>query len=116
MWVSKGGGATLDAQVWTTIGKAAGLGGISVAALLLLFRDLIRRKFFPLLRATDAYRLLRLMTICATVTAIFGIIAWVVGPSIAPPRPAQINQTISGPGSAAVSNVGGDVNIQINQK
>src|ERR1700687_3616339 len=66
----------MDAKVLEVAGKLAGLAGLSVAAILLLFRDIVRRNIFPRLSAQDAYRLIRLLAILAFIVAMSGITTW----------------------------------------
>ena len=61
----------------TTVGQIAGFGGLALGVFLLLFRDIIRKQIFPQLTKKDAYRLLRLISICVFLIAALGIGAWV---------------------------------------
>ena len=68
----------MDASLVGTLGQIAGIGGISLGVILILFRDIIRKNIFP--KFTDevlAYRLLRLVAVLARSAAIVGIGAWV---------------------------------------
>lgn len=106
----------LDVQALSTIGQVAGVGGIAVTALLLIFRDIIRKSIFPRLRTADAYRLLRLITLCTTLVAIGGIAAWTLGPHLAAARPGTVVQKTEGPTSPAIANTKGNVEVRIEQK
>lgn len=57
-------------------GQVAGLAGLSLGVLLILFRDIIRKKIFPDLTKEHAYRLLRLIVILVWSIAVLGIGAW----------------------------------------
>ena len=46
-----------------SVGAVAGIGGLALGVFLLLFREFIRRTFFPRLEKQDAYRLLRLFLV-----------------------------------------------------
>ena len=46
----------IEAEVLETVGKIAGIGGLALGVMLLLFRDLIRKSIFPTLKKDDAYR------------------------------------------------------------
>jgi hypothetical protein len=63
------------AETWA---KIAGIGGISLFVLLVIFRDVIRKNIFPQLNAAQAYRVIRLVIICTFVVAISGLGAWVL--------------------------------------
>ena len=60
----------IEAEVLETVGKIAGIGGLALGVMLLLFRDLIRKSIFPTLKKDDAYRLLRLITVLVWSVAI----------------------------------------------
>lgn len=59
------------------LGKIAGLGGIAFGALVLIFRDVIRRNIFPKLRQEHAYRLISLIVTLTFAIAGIGIGAYV---------------------------------------
>jgi hypothetical protein len=68
----------MDSAILKTFGEIAGIGGLSLGVVLLLFRDIIGKKIFPELPPASAYRLLRLMVVFVFVIGIAGIAAWVV--------------------------------------
>jgi Protein of unknown function (DUF4019) len=57
--------------------QVAGIGGIALGVLLLLFRDVIRKNMFPMLGQTQAYRLIKLILILTFTIAALGLGAWV---------------------------------------
>jgi outer membrane protein OmpA-like peptidoglycan-associated protein len=59
------------------LGRVAGLGGIAVGVLLLIFRDVVRKNVFPKFTKAQAYRTLNLIVILTFVTAALGLGAWV---------------------------------------
>jgi hypothetical protein len=67
----------VEAEILKTVGQIAGIGGLALGVLLIVFRDIIRKNIFPRLPAAEAYRLLRLITVAVWTVAIVGIIAWV---------------------------------------
>jgi hypothetical protein len=67
----------MDADVLKTVGQVAGIGGLALGVLLIVFRDIIRKNIFPQLPPEEAYRLLRLITLAVWSVAIVGIGAWV---------------------------------------
>ena len=69
----------METELLKTLGQIAGIGGISLGVFLLLFRDLIRKKIFPILTKDQAFRLLRLIAILVWSIAIAGIGAWIWG-------------------------------------
>jgi hypothetical protein len=67
----------MERDILETAGQIAGLGGLALGVLLLVFRQIIAKAIFPTLTKGHAYRLLRLMTVLVFVVAIVGIGAWV---------------------------------------
>lgn len=63
--------------VLQSVGKIAGIGGIGLGVLLLIFRDVVRKKIFPNLTQQQAYRLISLIVILTFAIAALGIAAWV---------------------------------------
>ena len=64
-------------EILRTVGQIAGIGGLALGVLLIVFRDIIRKKIFPKLPPAEAYRLLRLITMAVWSVTIVGIVAWV---------------------------------------
>src|SRR5215472_7960789 len=57
-------------------GKVAGLAGICVAAVLLFFREVIRRNILPRLSQKNAFSLIRLLSILMFSISVSGIASW----------------------------------------
>lgn len=64
--------------MFQTLAGAAGLAGISIGFVLLIFRDIIKKNVFPKLSAEHAYGILRLIIQLTFAVGILGIGAWVV--------------------------------------
>jgi hypothetical protein len=67
----------MDAKLLEIVGQTAGIGGVALGVLLIVFRDIIRKNNFPKLPPEQAYRLLRLITGAMWSVAVIGIMAWV---------------------------------------
>jgi hypothetical protein len=67
----------MDAQILRILGGIAGLAGLAVGMILLLYREIVRKNIFPRLTQADAYRLLRTVTVLSWSVAMFGILCWV---------------------------------------
>lgn len=67
----------MDTALFETLGQIAGIGGIALGVLLLLFRDVIRRNIFPNLTRDQAYKIIRLVLVLTFLIALAGIGAWV---------------------------------------
>lgn len=66
----------MEISLLKTVGQVAGLGGLSIGLLILIFRPIISQRFLPQLDRKRAYRLLLLIIIFTWVTALAGIAAW----------------------------------------
>ena len=65
-------------------GQIAGIGGIAFGVVLVLYRDIIRKKIFSRLGDVYSYRLLRLITILVWSLAVVGLAAWFWSPKSGP--------------------------------
>jgi hypothetical protein len=66
----------MEAGFLKTAGQIAGIGGLAIGTLLILFRDVIRKNVFPTLSKNHAYSLLRLILILTWSVAVLGVVAW----------------------------------------
>jgi hypothetical protein len=66
----------VDTRILQVVGEIAGIGGLALGVLLIVFRDIIRKNVFPTLSKAHAYSLLRLIAILAWSVAILGLLAW----------------------------------------
>ena len=64
-------------QLLTKLGQVAGIGGVSLGVLLIIFRDVIRRNIFPRLGQDQAYRIIALVIVLTFSIAALGLGAWV---------------------------------------
>jgi tetratricopeptide (TPR) repeat protein len=67
----------MDMELLKIVGQVAGIGGIALGVLLLVFRDVVRKKIFPMLTKEQAYKLLRSALLLTCLIALAGIGAWV---------------------------------------
>jgi hypothetical protein len=95
------------------MGQIAGVAGISLGVVFLLFREALQKSFLHKLRPTDAYRLAKLVVVLAWSIGIVGIGAWMWAPA-PPPKPGE-SQTITTHGSSSpvVQGVGGNVDLKV---
>ena len=66
----------MDADLLRNAGMVAGIGGIALAVLMTVFREVIRKNIFPRLDPQAGYRLLRLVLFMTWSVAIIGVGAW----------------------------------------
>jgi HEAT repeat protein len=67
----------MDLNLLKTLGQICGIGGISIGMVIVIFRDVIRKKIFPRLSSQQGFSLLRLILILVWSIALAGIGAWV---------------------------------------
>ncbi len=67
----------MSLELFRIAGQIAGIGGLAIGTFLILFREIIRKKIFPNLARTQAYKLLRLMVILIWSLGLAGIASWV---------------------------------------
>ena len=68
----------MDAEVLRTVGQVAGIGGIALAVVMTIFREVIRKSIFPKLDPDSGYRLLRLILVLTWSVAVAGVGAWLM--------------------------------------
>lgn len=59
------------------LGKVAGIAGIAVGALVLIFSGIIQKNIFPNLSKEHGFRIIRMIIVAASVIAVIGIVAWI---------------------------------------
>jgi len=59
------------------LGKVAGIAGIAVGALVLIFSGIIQKNIFPNLSKEHGFRVIRMIIIAASAIAVIGIAAWI---------------------------------------
>jgi hypothetical protein len=102
--------ALMDAYLLKSLGQILGVGGLALGIFFLLFREMIRKSIFPMLKRDDAYRLLRLISALIWSVAVIGVAAWFWGDRAAAAR----SVTTSGSQSPVVQDTKGDVRIDFN--
>src|ERR1041385_2667393 len=97
----------MDYQFFKVAGAIAGIGGLALAAVVYIFREVIRKEIFPQLTKEQAYTLLNRIVVLVFVIGVLGLGAYLVvnwqnrmnqndnrGPTAATPTPA--NAELSG--------------------
>lgn len=101
----------MDENLLKVVAQVAGIGGVAIGALLLVFRDIIRKQIFPTLDRQRSYQLLLLISVLTWTVALAGIGAWIwveSGPGDMDPPRREMNADIH----AEQSVVGvGDINV-----
>ena len=94
-----------------TLGKIAGIAGIALGVMLLVFRDMAA-KLARKVRPRDAPQLLRLLVIATWTTGVIGVGVWALGSGDAC---TPGNLQTAGSGSPIVACADGGVSVNINQ-
>jgi hypothetical protein len=66
----------METSIIRIVAQVAGIGGISMGILLILFREIIRKKIFPNLTKNQGYQLLKLIIFLVWGIAVLGLVAW----------------------------------------
>src|SRR5215510_2894526 len=66
----------MTSETLKILGQIAGIGGIALGVLLIIFRDFLKKNIFAKLTKEQSFRLLRLLLILVWSVAIVGIVAW----------------------------------------
>jgi hypothetical protein len=66
----------MDIKIFEVFGKVAGIGGLSLAVLLYLFRQIIQKTTFSKVKSEHAFRIIQMLIICTSAVAILGIGAY----------------------------------------
>ena len=107
----------MDIDLLQTVGQIAGIGGLGIGVLLLVFRQIIAKSIFPTLKKDHAYGLLRLISILVFTVAIAGIgaLVWIEtsGGRQTADGARDTHIETHGSGSPIVTGTGGDVTVTI---
>ena len=102
-----------DADLLTSLGEIAGIGGIALGVALYLLRDVIANALK--VKSPEGHRTLRLCAGLAFAIGVVGIAGWVISEVSQGGRDAsaQSGASTSGPQSPIVQDTKGEVNIPI---
>jgi hypothetical protein len=67
----------VDASILETLGQVAGVGGVSLGVIALVFRDVIRKNIFPNLTKVQAYKVIQQIVWLTFLIAAIGLASWV---------------------------------------
>lgn len=66
----------MDYEIFKTVGAAAGVGGIGIGAVILIFRRILSLKIFPQLTKEQSFKLLNRMVVLSFCIGVLGILAY----------------------------------------
>ena len=67
----------MDFDLLEKLGKIAGIAGISIGAIVIIFSSIIQKKIFPNLTKEQGYRIIKMIIVTASILAVIGIAAWI---------------------------------------
>ncbi len=67
----------MESDILEIAAKVAGIGGLSLGVLLLIFRDIIRKNIFSTLTKQQSYKIILIIIVLVWSVAIVGIFAWI---------------------------------------
>jgi len=81
----------MEARILATVGKVAGLGGLALGVLFLIFRDILAQHFMPLigLNQPQAFAMIMAMMVLTFGIAGVGVIGWLLSSRVLPTQ--QVN-------------------------
>ncbi|HWN09109.1 MAG TPA: carboxypeptidase-like regulatory domain-containing protein [Pyrinomonadaceae bacterium] len=68
----------MDHELFKIAGAVAGIGGLALAAVVYIFREVIRKEIFPQLTKEQAYKLLNRIIVLVFLIGVLGIAAYLV--------------------------------------
>jgi hypothetical protein len=67
----------MNQEIIKVIALVAGIGGVAIGGMVIIFRDVIRKNIFPTLTRQHAFEIIRLIVVLSFVMALVGIGAWI---------------------------------------
>lgn len=82
----------MEGKLLTSLGKIAGLGGIALGVLLLIFQGVLQKQFLPQagLTSDQAFAIILSLLILTFGISGIGVIAWLIGRAVGPKAPMSI--------------------------
>lgn len=68
----------MDSNLFKIVGVVAGIGGIALATVVYIFREVIRKEIFPQLTKEQAYNLLNRIIVLTFVVGVLGVGAYII--------------------------------------
>lgn len=94
----------MNGDLFKIAGAVAGIGGIAFAAVVYIFREVIRREIFPQLTREQAYKLLNRIVVLTFIIGVLGVIAYLaVNLFNGPQRPTPTSTPTPIPETAELS-------------
>jgi hypothetical protein len=68
----------MNYDLFKVVGTVAGIGGIALASVVYIFREVIRKQIFPQLTKEHAYKLLNRIIVLTFIIGVFGVLAYLL--------------------------------------
>jgi len=102
----------MDYQLFKIVGALAGLGGISVAAVVYIFREIIRKEIFPQLTKNQAYSLLNRMVVLTSIIGFVGVMTYLILSFLKNPSPSIQGDAHATSPTPAPANLNGNRDVR----
>ncbi len=66
----------MNVEVLKIVGQVAGIGGLALGVMLILFKEVIRKNIFPNLTKKQGFKIIKLLLIFVWSIAVLGIASW----------------------------------------
>lgn len=76
--------------LFESLGKIAGIAGLSIGLILVIFREVVRKNIFPNLTKQQSYRLIRLIILLSFITGIVGLAIWFIPQIVYPTKTTSL--------------------------
>lgn len=86
----------INAEIFETLGKVAGIGGLSLGVFLFLLKDVLKKALLSKLGPKHSYQLLRLIVIVVTTVTLVGMTIWLYIEVFHQETPQIVHAVISG--------------------
>lgn len=67
-----------NVNLFKTLGKIAGIGGLAIGLIIVIFSEFRRKSIFPSLDTDQAYNILKLLLLLTFAAGVIGVIVWAV--------------------------------------
>ena len=68
----------MDTNILKIVGKIAGIGGLALGVFLIIYKEVLRNKFFSKLNSDQSYLIIRLLILLTWSLAVIGLLAWLL--------------------------------------
>ena len=66
----------MESEIFKIVGAVAGIGGLALGVFFFVFRDVVRKNIFPMLRPDDAAHIIGRIVLFTFLISVLGILTW----------------------------------------